>query len=82
MEILLKYFWKTKIDLELQQRELHLFTCRSHLILTKYLNHNFEGKFPEKLLSKSKRSGTASGFESHMKNFASSAHITRQPNLY
>lgn len=82
MQILLKHFWKTKIDLELQEKQLNLFTYRSYLIMTKYLNHNAEGKFPEKLLSKSKHSGIASGFVPHTKNFASSAHITCQQKLY
>lgn len=50
--------------------------------MTKYLNHNAEGKFPEKFLNKSKHSGIASGFESLTKNFASSAHITCQQKIY
>lgn len=82
MQILLKHFWKTKIDLELQEKQLNLFTYRSHLIMTKYLNHNAEGKFPKKLLRKSKHSGIASGFGPHTKYFASSAHITCQQKLY
>lgn len=82
MKILLKHFWKTKIDLELQEKELNLFTYRYHLIMTKYLNHNSEGKFPENLLSNSKHLVTASGFEWHTKNFASSAHIMCQNKLY
>lgn len=49
--------------------------------MTKYLNHDAEGKFPAKLLSKSKHLGIAFGFESDTKNFASSPHIMCQQKL-
>lgn len=79
-QMVLKHFWKKKINLELWEKEL--FSCRSHSIMTECLNHYFEGIFPEKLLSKSKHSDIASGFESYTENFASSAYITCQKTLY